>query len=105
MGEWARTFEKMIFSYLMRYRVYTVANWRNRFECSCTRYELNDVYKVPFDVSENGTIHLYNHFYKSPLRKLRPNERFNHYAFLKPIEKPNFDVPVGTIKAVIDVDG
>ena len=25
--------------------------------------------------------------------------------FLKPIEKPNFDVAVGTIKAVIDVDG
>ena len=89
----------------MRYRVYTVANWRHEFECSCTRYEVNDVYKVPFDVSENGTIHLYNHFYKSPLRKLRPEERFDNYAFLKPIEKPNFDVAVGTIKAVIDVYG
>ena len=76
----------------------------NGFECSCTKHELNDIYKVLYDISENGTIHLYNHFYKSPLRKLRQNEQFNHYAFLKPIEKPNFDVAVGTIKAVIDVD-
>ena len=101
MEEWATYFEKMIFTYLLRYEVYTVGNYMHGFHFTSTSYELNQLLKIPCNISENGTIHLYNHIYGDPLRRA---ERFNHFAYLKPIDVNIIEMTNNTIQAVIGGD-
>jgi len=100
--EWATNFEIIIFSYFLRYGVYTVSNSLNGlYQTGDSAHELNQLVKIPFNFSENGFIYLYHHVCGDPLRRATTTI-LNHYAYLEQLDNHTIDIIPNTIRAVLD---
>ena len=100
LGEWGKTLDKLILSYLIKIAIITVGNYRNEFWISDTRYDLNTIYKLQEDITLNGIIHIYHHKFGSPLNKSKNFSGCNHFAYLKPIDEPSVPIEINSIKEI-----
>ena len=102
MGEWGKTLDKLILSYLIKSTIVTVGSYRNGFWISDTRFDLNTIDKIQEDLTLNETIHIYHHKFGSPIDRTGNFLECNHFAYLKPIDEPNVALEVNSIKEVND---
>lgn len=99
MGEWATSFEKIIFSFFLRYEVLTISNAMNGFQSSSTVHELNELVRILYNFSENGIIYLYHHICGDLLRRA---STLKNFAYLKPFDNNNIDISPNTIRAILN---
>ena len=102
MGNWGKTLDKLILSYLIKIAIVTVGNYRSGFWISDTRFDLNMIYKIQEDLTLNGIIHIYHHKFGSPLSQPGNFMQCNHFAYLKPIDEPSVPLDVNSI---IEING
>ena len=102
LGNWGKTLDKLILSYLIKIAIVTVGNYRSGFWISDTRFDINTMYKLQEDLTLNGIIHIYHHKFGSPIDRTGNFLDCNHFAYLRPNDEPNVALEVNSIKEVSD---
>ena len=102
LGEWGKTLDKLILSYLIKIAIITVGKYRNEFWISDTRYDLNTIYKLQEDITLNGIIHIYHHKFGRAIERTANSVECNHFAYLTPIDESNAALEINSIREIND---
>ena len=101
-GRWTSTFDRMIFSYVMKTNVITVGNYLNGFSIQSMKNYFHTI-NPHLEVSDQGfipehpQIHIFFHIHKSPLVGASSG---NHFGYLQPLSSCTLNFDTNTIKEV-----